>query len=494
MATGKYGRIDCEDLSDFGSVEVPVKVDDNGVEHSIIFYAGALVCNYDKTTNRIAPSYDWAMIEVPKDAAKKTTTNAANWCGTVYKEPKYEGPEEVTFPDIHTHTLYYMDNFHNHQCDVCKTNWLKCSYRCATCDFDYCLNCYRKKTAPYTGPQEHNNPKVHQHPLKYTDTPDERTCNVCQSAFHRQTYQCTECKFNYCLGCHQTNREPLPPVPENIKAILYRIFKVTPQVVEEFMALDDDEIAQAAVCQKHKVNLQKLFELKEILLSIRSYPPFGDQFLALEAHVFPTLHEHPVALNVTDDVDESSETVTCSKCLKEDVVRYYQCQTCPFVVCLDCFSKGTDSLLDQNIQAAAAQVCQPYGVDPAILVAFINEKDLAKRQKMSEDVAMMLDTNIIGLVQLSLKLRTLLQKDPLIMGATIARAERSRKREASYDETRRVRFIQVHEHDLIFNNGLVNHYCNLCNTQDLTKSYRCSQCDFDCCLNCVQKLVSGNTE
>lgn len=53
------------------AVEVPVKVNDNGVEYKTLLYAESIVSSYDKETNRIAPSYDFALIDVTNAPERK---------------------------------------------------------------------------------------------------------------------------------------------------------------------------------------------------------------------------------------------------------------------------------------------------------------------------------------------------------------------------------------------------------------------------------------
>ncbi len=67
-----YGFIETGDIPT-GCVEVPVEVNDNGYEFSVVLYAGAMVSSYDKTTNKISPSYDFAVIE--KDTVPTSERN-----------------------------------------------------------------------------------------------------------------------------------------------------------------------------------------------------------------------------------------------------------------------------------------------------------------------------------------------------------------------------------------------------------------------------------
>lgn len=57
-----YGFI-ATDSVPTGCVEVPIKVNDNGRKFSAILYAGSMVVSYENATNKIYPSYDFAVIE-----------------------------------------------------------------------------------------------------------------------------------------------------------------------------------------------------------------------------------------------------------------------------------------------------------------------------------------------------------------------------------------------------------------------------------------------
>lgn len=46
------------------TVEVPVTVDDNGVEYKTIFYAGAMVSTFDQQQHKMGVALDWALIDI----------------------------------------------------------------------------------------------------------------------------------------------------------------------------------------------------------------------------------------------------------------------------------------------------------------------------------------------------------------------------------------------------------------------------------------------
>ena len=69
----KYGCVETGKVPTC-AVEVPVKVDDNGREYKTLLYAGSIVASYNKETNRIAPSYDFALIDVTNAPKQKAET------------------------------------------------------------------------------------------------------------------------------------------------------------------------------------------------------------------------------------------------------------------------------------------------------------------------------------------------------------------------------------------------------------------------------------
>ena len=64
--TNKYGTIETEDVPMSG-VEVPVKINDNGIIYKTNFYAGAYMSTYDYDTNTIGTSLDWAISLLPNN-------------------------------------------------------------------------------------------------------------------------------------------------------------------------------------------------------------------------------------------------------------------------------------------------------------------------------------------------------------------------------------------------------------------------------------------
>lgn len=69
----KYGCVETGQVPTC-AVEVPVKVDDNGREYKTLLYAGSIVASYNKEKNCIAPSYDFALIDVTNAPKQKVET------------------------------------------------------------------------------------------------------------------------------------------------------------------------------------------------------------------------------------------------------------------------------------------------------------------------------------------------------------------------------------------------------------------------------------
>lgn len=138
IRTSKYGKVETSKLGTSATVEVPLKINDNGHEYNAYFYAGGIVNRYDVTTNVMTPSFDFAMFEVPKG----TVPDEINWnqpSGTAAGKP-----DSVTIND-HEHSLKVHFYDRNHMCDKCHTTGFKAAYRCSKgCDFDCCFSCSSK--------------------------------------------------------------------------------------------------------------------------------------------------------------------------------------------------------------------------------------------------------------------------------------------------------------------------------------------------------------
>jgi hypothetical protein len=72
IKTGKYGEIDDSKVQTSATVEVGLKINDNGYEYDAYFYAGGIVNTYQSDTNTMRPSYDFAMFKVPNGTVKDT--------------------------------------------------------------------------------------------------------------------------------------------------------------------------------------------------------------------------------------------------------------------------------------------------------------------------------------------------------------------------------------------------------------------------------------
>lgn len=58
-----WGYIDTGSVSP-STVEVPVKINDNGRIYQTLFYAGSILCTYDQEKNEISPSVDLAIVDL----------------------------------------------------------------------------------------------------------------------------------------------------------------------------------------------------------------------------------------------------------------------------------------------------------------------------------------------------------------------------------------------------------------------------------------------
>ncbi len=143
--TGKYGQIETTDFKTSATVQVPVKVLDNGREYDSYFYAGGIVNRYDSATNTLRPSFDFAMFEMPPGTIGKEDNIDWNKNSKPVKKvtPKSDllkgRPKEIQIPQ-HKHTLKLQVLFNN-RCDVCRARNLEAGYHCDECDYDCCFKC-----------------------------------------------------------------------------------------------------------------------------------------------------------------------------------------------------------------------------------------------------------------------------------------------------------------------------------------------------------------
>jgi hypothetical protein len=149
--TGKYGQVETIDFKTSATVEVPLKVNDNGYEYDAYFYAGGIVNKYDKATNTISPSFDFAMFEVPKGTVK----DKIDWndprpkviSNPISKTLAAVGREKKVTISDHDHPLNLHFYEKVHSCDICSETIDITAYRCveSTCDYDCCFDCYDEK-------------------------------------------------------------------------------------------------------------------------------------------------------------------------------------------------------------------------------------------------------------------------------------------------------------------------------------------------------------
>lgn len=149
---GRYGKIETTDFKTSATVEVPLKINDNGHEYDAYFYAGGIVNTYDESTNTIRPSFDFAMFEMPKGTVKdeidwddksvkpvtKTSTS---------KSVNVSGRSRKITISEHTHELKLHVYLREHQCDLCPAKGFPVAYQCKSgCDYDACFACVDART------------------------------------------------------------------------------------------------------------------------------------------------------------------------------------------------------------------------------------------------------------------------------------------------------------------------------------------------------------
>lgn len=147
--TGMYGKVETSELKASATVEVPLKINDNGHEYDAYFYAGGIVNIYDESSNTLRPSFDFAMFEVPKG----TVQDEIDWNDTSVKSVKRkvvsklasaQGKDKTVTIKHHEHALNLHVYTRQHKCDVCGDAITTSAYRCgeSQCDYDCCFDCY----------------------------------------------------------------------------------------------------------------------------------------------------------------------------------------------------------------------------------------------------------------------------------------------------------------------------------------------------------------
>lgn len=169
--TGEYGKVETTEFRASSTVEVPLKIKSiTGVEYEAYFYAGGMVNIYDKDTNTIRPSYDFAMLAIPQISnsdeidrldrsaklvennkpideissisASKSVNTSMNWLIAQYPESKGRG---LTINvSTHEHELHFHTYGKKNRCNACHKIMNGIGYRCEACDYDYCFKCHDK--------------------------------------------------------------------------------------------------------------------------------------------------------------------------------------------------------------------------------------------------------------------------------------------------------------------------------------------------------------
>ena len=63
-----------------------------------------------------------------------------------------------TLPSLHLHPVFFTNETQMHRCDICRDRIKEEAYRCKTCDFDLCLQCYKRRHRGNNfSPIEHHN-------------------------------------------------------------------------------------------------------------------------------------------------------------------------------------------------------------------------------------------------------------------------------------------------------------------------------------------------
>ncbi len=133
QSTGKYGRVAISKLKAYNAVHVPVKYNELGVMHDIMFYANSQTLNI--TDQKVQTAFNYAIIEMPEG----TITEPYDWNDTSVKKV------ETINHNSHRHPLIKTLHQGLHSCDICRTSIDKLNpcYYCQSCDFDLCIRCFK---------------------------------------------------------------------------------------------------------------------------------------------------------------------------------------------------------------------------------------------------------------------------------------------------------------------------------------------------------------
>lgn len=310
--------------------------------------------------------------------------------------------------------------------------------------------------------------------MKRVDFVPAEAVNMCIDDHFKEEFGVTRAEITAELNKREPNA-PKPAgdyVPNEQELILCHSFKVDPKVYAKFAVLEDDEEVQEAFCKEHGVELEFLEEIKGLTRAMAKHPGMSAQLNALKPHVVTGLHDHPVAMAVGYEK-------TCKLCSKVDFQEAYGCEECDFVACLECYDTKAKDQCEDAMNRAADVICKEIGLDPKVLTEYLKCHTDEKRAAMAQE-------HNVDFEALRRRIGDQVKDNPAVWGHIAAAEDVMRQAREHYDWDRQLT-LPIHPHPLTFNDGLKNaFYCNVCEN-NITAAYRCMGCDFDCCLQCVEK-------
>ncbi len=133
--TKKYGQIEISKFATYGSVHVPVKFNELGNMHDLMFYASSKTLHM--VDDKVRPAFNYAIIKLRADTIK----DAYDWSDTSVKHVTKTNSSNITIVfKQHPHQLVKTSHIGRHTCDVCYQHYNNMFY-CQQCDFDVCFWC-----------------------------------------------------------------------------------------------------------------------------------------------------------------------------------------------------------------------------------------------------------------------------------------------------------------------------------------------------------------
>ncbi len=128
QTTHQYGQVKVGQFVTYGSVHVPVKYNEFGKMHDVMFYACSQ--SFKVQGDAVQTAFNYAIVELPEN----TITEPYDWNDTSVKKV-------ISIKNRrHWHPLIKTKHLTIHTCDICQMERQEMFY-CQQCDFDMCEMC-----------------------------------------------------------------------------------------------------------------------------------------------------------------------------------------------------------------------------------------------------------------------------------------------------------------------------------------------------------------